>query len=104
MFWKASRSSNLFHFNAALNSIGEVDSKAMQWLMKIDPHCWSRFGYDQNIRCDHVTNNMTEAFNNMFTTHGAQTYLHLLKFIRHMVMRKLQERKEECEAWRDVLP
>ncbi|KAK2658435.1 hypothetical protein Ddye_004968 [Dipteronia dyeriana] len=86
------------------DNIGEVDPKAKKWLMKIDPHCQSRFGYDQYIRCDHMTNNMTEAFNNMLGTHRAQTYLQLLEFIRRMVMRKLQERKEECEDWRDVLP
>ncbi|KAK2659957.1 hypothetical protein Ddye_006490 [Dipteronia dyeriana] len=63
-----------------------------------------RFGYDQFIRCDHVTNNMTEAFNSMLGTHRAQTNLLLLEFIRRMVMRKLQEMMEECEAWRDVLP
>ncbi|KAK2637548.1 hypothetical protein Ddye_032340 [Dipteronia dyeriana] len=68
MFWKASRSSNLFHFIAALDSIGEVDLKAKQWLMKI-----------------------------------ATLLVQLLEFIRRMVMKKLQERKEECEAWRDVL-
>ena len=104
MFWKASRSSNLFHFNAALDSIGEVDIKAKQWLKKIDPHYWSRFAYDQYIRCDHVTNNMTEAFNKMLGTHRAHTYLQLLEFIRRMVMTKLQQRKEECDAWKDVLP
>ena len=38
MFWMASRSANLFHFNAALDSIGEVDIKAKEWLKKIDPH------------------------------------------------------------------
>ncbi|TXG61142.1 hypothetical protein EZV62_012505 [Acer yangbiense] len=104
MFWKSSRSSNLFHFNAALDSIGEVDTKANEWLQKIDPHYWSRFAYDQYIRCDHVTNNMTEAFSIMLGTHRAQNYLQLLEFIRRMVMRKLQERREECNAWRDVLP
>ncbi|KAK2647280.1 hypothetical protein Ddye_014769 [Dipteronia dyeriana] len=98
MFWKASRSRNLFHFKAAMDSIGEVDSKAKGWLQKIDLHCWSRFGYDQYIRCDHVTNNMTKAFNSMLGTYKAQTYLQLLEFIRHMVMRRLQERNEECST------
>ncbi|KAK2656967.1 hypothetical protein Ddye_010019 [Dipteronia dyeriana] len=44
------------------------------------------------------------ASTSMFGTHIAQTYLQLLEFIRRMVMRKLQERKEECEDWKDVLP
>ncbi|TXG48130.1 hypothetical protein EZV62_027424 [Acer yangbiense] len=61
MFWKASKSSNPFHFNAALDFIGEY------------------------IRCDHMTNNMTEAFNSMLGTHRALTYLQLLEFIRHML-------------------
>ncbi|KAK1552120.1 hypothetical protein Q3G72_010693 [Acer saccharum] len=104
MFWMASRSSNLFHFNAALDSIREVDIRAKEWLKKIDPHYWSRFAYDQYIKYDHVTNNMTEAFNKMLGTHRAQTYLQLLKFVRCMVMRKLQQRKEECDTWKDVLP
>ncbi|KAK3222142.1 hypothetical protein Dsin_009167 [Dipteronia sinensis] len=47
---------------------------------------------------------MTKAFHSMLGTHRTQTYLQLLKFIRRMVMRKLQERREECEALRDVLP
>ncbi|TXG66492.1 hypothetical protein EZV62_007767 [Acer yangbiense] len=59
---------------------------------------------DQYVRCDHVTNNMTEAFNKMLGTHRAQTYSQLLEFIRRIVMRKLQQRSEECDAWKDVLP
>ncbi|KAK3211560.1 hypothetical protein Dsin_016266 [Dipteronia sinensis] len=93
MFCKASRSTNLFDFNDALDSIGEVDPRGKEWLQKIDPQYWSRFAYDKYIRCDHVTNNMTEAFNSMLGSQRAQTYLQLLEFIRRMVMRKLQERK-----------
>ena len=47
---------------------------------------------------------MTEAFNKMLGTHRTQTYLQLLEFIRCIVMKKLQQRKEECDAWRNVLP
>ncbi|KAK1584454.1 hypothetical protein Q3G72_033171 [Acer saccharum] len=46
---------------------------------------------------------MTEAFNSLLGTHRSQTYLQLLEFIRRMLMRKFQERKEECDAWRTVL-
>ncbi|KAK2662211.1 hypothetical protein Ddye_000785 [Dipteronia dyeriana] len=56
------------------------------------------------IRCDHVTNNMIETFNSMLGTYRAATYLQLLEFIRIMVMKKFQERKEECATWRFVIP
>ncbi|KAK1581906.1 hypothetical protein Q3G72_010107 [Acer saccharum] len=47
---------------------------------------------------------MTEAFNSMLGTHRASSYLDLLEFIRRMVMRKFQEREEDCEQWNLVFP
>ncbi|TXG57885.1 hypothetical protein EZV62_015714 [Acer yangbiense] len=38
------------------------------------------------------------------STHRAKSYLDLLEFIRRMVMRKFNERKEECRGWSLVLP
>ncbi|KAK1583731.1 hypothetical protein Q3G72_026413 [Acer saccharum] len=104
LFWKASRSSNVFDFKAALNDIGEIQPGAKEWLSKIEPRLWLRFAFDAVSRCDHVTNNMTEAFNSLLGTHRSKTYLQLLEFIRRMLMRKFQERKDECDAWRTVLP
>ena len=47
---------------------------------------------------------MTEAFNSMLGSHRAKSYLELLEFIKKMIIRKFQERKDECEAWNFVLP
>ncbi|KAK1565790.1 hypothetical protein Q3G72_035187 [Acer saccharum] len=47
---------------------------------------------------------MTEAFNSMLGSHRAASYLELLEFIRRMVMRKFNERKEECRGWTSILP
>ncbi|KAK2647957.1 hypothetical protein Ddye_015446 [Dipteronia dyeriana] len=104
LFWRASRSTNIYDFNVALKDIDEIKVGAKEWLAKIEPHLWSRFAFDKVIRCDHVTNNMTEAFNGLLGTHRAQTYLQLVEFIRRIVMRKFQERKEECDVCRTVLP
>ncbi|KAK3188304.1 hypothetical protein Dsin_027865 [Dipteronia sinensis] len=104
LFWKASRSYNVFEFKDALKAIGDINPGAKVWLEKIDTRHWSRSAYDQLIRCDHVTNNMTEAFNSLLGTHRAATYLEMLEFIRRMLMRKFQERKEECAKWNAVIP
>ncbi|KAK2634607.1 hypothetical protein Ddye_029399 [Dipteronia dyeriana] len=68
------------------------------------PYAHRRYAYDPVIRCDHATNNMTKAFNSMLSTHRAASYLDLLEFIRRMVMRKFNDRKEECSRWSSVLP
>ncbi|KAK2662829.1 hypothetical protein Ddye_001403 [Dipteronia dyeriana] len=104
LFWRATRSCNVFDFNEAMNEIGAIDPAAKSWLQNIDTEHWSRFDYDQTIRCDHVTNNMTEAFNRMLGSYRTASYLEFLEFIRRMIMTKFQEIKEECEVWNSVLP
>ncbi|KAK3219451.1 hypothetical protein Dsin_013421 [Dipteronia sinensis] len=68
LFWKASRSSNVYDFNAALKDIGEFKLGDEKWLAKIEPHLLSRFAFDKVVRCDHVSNNMGEAFNSLLGT------------------------------------
>ncbi|KAL5802961.1 hypothetical protein ACOSQ4_031266 [Xanthoceras sorbifolium] len=104
LFWMCSRSSNLFEFNDAMAEIGRVNIDARTWLDKINPIHWSRHAFDQSIKCDHVTNNMTESFNNMLGDHRAKTFLQLLEFIRRMVMKRFQKRKEECLGWKIEIP
>ncbi|KAL5784377.1 hypothetical protein ACOSQ2_006769 [Xanthoceras sorbifolium] len=104
LFWMCSRSSNLFEFNDAMAEIGRVNIDARTWLDKINPIHWSRHAFDQSIKCDHVTNNMTESFNSMLGDHRAKTFLQLLEFIRRMVMKRFQKRKEECLGWKIEIP
>ncbi|KAL5833472.1 hypothetical protein ACOSQ3_017146 [Xanthoceras sorbifolium] len=88
LLWMCSRSSNLFEFNDAMVEIGRVDIDARTWLDKINLIHWSRHAFDQSIKCNHVTNNMTESFNSMLGDHRAKTFLQLLEFIRRMVMKR----------------
>ncbi|TXG64419.1 hypothetical protein EZV62_011413 [Acer yangbiense] len=104
LFWRATRSSNIYDFKSLIEEICIINPTAKKWLEEIDPQHWSRFAYDHVIKCDHVTNNMTGAFNSMLGTHRAASYLDLLEFIRRMVMRKFNERKDECIGWSSVLP
>ncbi|TXG51122.1 hypothetical protein EZV62_023646 [Acer yangbiense] len=90
--------------NFKLTFKGTINPAAKKWLEEIDSQHWSRFAYDPVIRCDHVTNNMIEAFNSMLGSHRAASYLDMLEFIRRMVIRKFNERKEECRGWTSVLP
>ncbi|KAK2662276.1 hypothetical protein Ddye_000850 [Dipteronia dyeriana] len=104
LFWRAARSSNIFDFKACMEEIALINPAAKNWLLDIHPQHWSRYSYDPVIRCDHITNNMTEAFNSMLSTHRVASYLDLLEFIRIIVMRKFNDIKEECSSWSSVLP
>ncbi|KAL5759376.1 hypothetical protein ACOSP7_017900 [Xanthoceras sorbifolium] len=47
---------------------------------------------------------MTESFNSMLGDHRARTYLQLLEYIRRMIMRRFQQRMEDCVKWKSDLP
>ncbi|KAL5802822.1 hypothetical protein ACOSQ4_031127 [Xanthoceras sorbifolium] len=47
---------------------------------------------------------MTESFNSMLGDHRARTYLYLLEYIRRMIMRRFQQRMEDCVKWKSDLP
>ncbi|KAL5846133.1 hypothetical protein ACOSQ3_009657 [Xanthoceras sorbifolium] len=47
---------------------------------------------------------MTESFTSMLGDHRARTYLQLLEYIRRMIMRRFQQRMEDCVKWKSDLP
>ncbi|KAL5831703.1 hypothetical protein ACOSQ4_017057 [Xanthoceras sorbifolium] len=47
---------------------------------------------------------MTESFNSILGDHRARTYLQLLEYIRRMIMRRFQQRMEDCVNWKSDLP
>ncbi|KAK1560485.1 hypothetical protein Q3G72_027140 [Acer saccharum] len=99
LFWKASKTGEKHEFKKCLGDISSINPEAMAYLAAIKPCHWSRHAFDNSIKCDHVTNNMTEAFNSMLKDFRASTYLGLMEYIRRMVMSRFQLRKKECSRW-----
>ncbi|KAK2654282.1 hypothetical protein Ddye_014138 [Dipteronia dyeriana] len=104
LFWKASKTGDKYEFKKSLQDIGSIHPQAMAFLAAIEPCHWSRHAFDNSIKCDHVTNNMTEAFNSMRKDFRARTYLGLMEYIRRMMMSRFQLRKEECSKWGNGIP
>ncbi|TXG69109.1 hypothetical protein EZV62_004044 [Acer yangbiense] len=97
LFWRASKTVDRFEFKKLLADISAINSKAMAYPTEIEPCRWSRHAFDASIKCESVTNNMTEAFNSMLKDFRPKTYLQLMEFIRILVMSRFQLRKNECK-------
>ncbi|TXG54883.1 hypothetical protein EZV62_020139 [Acer yangbiense] len=78
---------------------GVIGALKMQW-----PRASIRHAFDASIKCESVTNNMSEAFNSMLKDFRPRTYLQLMEFIRRLVMTRFQLRKEECNKWTTDIP
>ncbi|KAK3222530.1 hypothetical protein Dsin_009555 [Dipteronia sinensis] len=87
-----------------MREIGLVSKKAQAWLAEIETETCCRHAFNLTIKCDHVTNNMIKAFNDMLKDFRARTYLNLMEFIRRMVMTRFQVRKEGCGKWKSEIP
>ena len=64
MVWKAAKSSNNADFQNAMREMQETDQDAYNYMMKIPTKHWSRHAFDEHVKSDHVTNNISECFNN----------------------------------------
>ncbi|KAK2647567.1 hypothetical protein Ddye_015056 [Dipteronia dyeriana] len=104
LFWEASRAYDVYVFKKVMTDIGTVSADAKAWLEEIKPKHWSRHAFDPNIKCDHVTNNTTEAFNSLLGDYRVRAYLSLLEYIRRLVMTRFQQRKEDCQRWKTEFP
>ncbi|KAK1587758.1 hypothetical protein Q3G72_016528 [Acer saccharum] len=104
IFWKAAKTVDRFEFKKLLADVGNINPNAMKYLAEIEPCHWSRHAFDASIKCESVTNNMSEAFNSMLKDFRPRTYLQLMEFIKRLVMTRFQLRKEECNKWTTDIP
>ncbi|KAK3221869.1 hypothetical protein Dsin_008894 [Dipteronia sinensis] len=87
-----------------MSQIKAVDLAAYSWLLGIPSKHWSRHGFEESIKVDHVTNNITESFNNWVNPFRGMPVLSLLEQIRRKQMRRIKKRHDQCLQWATTLP
>ena len=63
-FWKATKSYDVVGHNKEMASIKDINIDAWKYLDKIPRSAWCRHVFSPELKCNHVTNNFTETFNN----------------------------------------
>ncbi|KAK2658433.1 hypothetical protein Ddye_004966 [Dipteronia dyeriana] len=98
------RAYDMYVFKRVMTDICTVSADAKAWLEEIELKHYSRHAFDPNMKCDNVTNNITEAFNSLLGDYRVRAYLSLLEYIRRLVMTRFQQRKEDCQRWKTEFP
>ena len=88
-FWDAPKLYNKFLFNKAMQHIRVNNEITYVQLMSKPKEMWARHAYDPIIKINHVTNNMTESFNQWVGELRAKPNLTMLYGIRIKIMRRL---------------
>ena len=103
-FWQACRSANATQFKCHMAELYKISPAAHDWLMGIPVVCWAKHCFPTHTKCSHVTNNMTESFNNWIGNFRAMPILRMLEEIRQKIMTLIHKRQQQVLCWKDELP
>nr|XP_027102905.1 uncharacterized protein LOC113724178 [Coffea arabica] len=95
-FWKTAKSYDVVDYNKAMASIKDINIAAWRYLDKIPRSSWCRHVFSSELKCDHVTNNFTESFNNWVGDLRGKPILTLVDGLRRKFMKKLHKRYQKC--------
>ncbi|XP_024047669.1 uncharacterized protein LOC102621741 isoform X2 [Citrus sinensis] len=107
LFWAAARATCEAEWKDNMEKIriAKKDTQAAyDYLIKIDKREWARHTFVDNVKVDHVTNNMSESWNSWLNECRDKPVLTLVEFIRKKVMKRLHKRHSEAKKWVGKLP
>ncbi|XP_043705403.1 uncharacterized protein LOC122655261 [Telopea speciosissima] len=94
-FWSASRAYTGIQFKREMNFIRELNNEAYQWLIKNPLTMWARHAFDDRAKSDHVTNNLSESFNQWIADLRHMPILTLVDQLRVKMMKRLYRMYEK---------
>ncbi|XP_052289098.1 uncharacterized protein LOC112497627 [Citrus sinensis] len=104
VFWKACRSPNYSEFSESIEELKKISDAAHRWLMNIPTVYWAKHTFPNHTKCNHVTNNMTESFNNWINSFRGMPIVRMLEEIRRKIMKLIHKRNEDAKKWNGHLP
>ncbi|XP_024957371.2 uncharacterized protein LOC107177619 [Citrus sinensis] len=107
LFWTAARATTKKEWEDDMKKIktAKKDTQAVyDYLIKIDKKQWARHAFPDDVKVDHVTNNLTESWNSWLNEYRDKPVLTLMEFIRKKVMKRLYKRHSDARKWIGKLP
>ncbi|XP_074377763.1 uncharacterized protein LOC141719285 [Apium graveolens] len=99
LMWSAARSTTDYHFEKNMAAIKKLNLKYYEWLAGKPKEHWSRSGFRTTCKSDLFVNNHYEVFNSSINKIRHLPIITMLKSIHSAVMRRVQRRMLEAEAW-----
>ncbi|CAN6274954.1 unnamed protein product [Urochloa humidicola] len=80
-------------FYEYIASIISDNAEAVKWLQKNHKLLWYRCGFNPEIKCDYITSNIAESFNNMIRDHKELPVADLADKIKEVIMKLWYRRR-----------
>ncbi|XP_042487523.1 uncharacterized protein LOC122067749 [Macadamia integrifolia] len=96
LFWSTTKASTPFMFEKEMNETKAINKDVHDWLLKNPPKMWFRHAFDFRCKSDHITNNMTESFNQWISSVKSKHILILINEIRKQLLEVVEPRYRMC--------
>jgi hypothetical protein len=92
--YPAARAYRVEVFQYFFNFVKEASDQVMEWLHKHHKLLWMRSAFNPEIKCDYITNNLAECFNNWIKDWKDLPVVELADKIREMLMVLWRKRRQ----------
>lgn len=99
LMWSAARSYLEDGFNQKMNEIKAISKEAYEWLVKIAPNQWCKYALSTRPKCDMLSNNLCESFNNYIKEAREMPILTMCEALRRQLMCRIQTKRQWIENY-----
>ncbi|KAL3522552.1 hypothetical protein ACH5RR_015386 [Cinchona calisaya] len=92
--WAAARAYLPAQWSRKMCELQAVEVDAYNWLSAVPAHLWARNMFNPRSKCDLLSNNISESFNQYISSARDKPILTMFESIRKMIMCRYQEKKE----------
>nr|KAJ0207509.1 hypothetical protein LSAT_V11C500261200 [Lactuca sativa]KAJ0207802.1 hypothetical protein LSAT_V11C500261320 [Lactuca sativa] len=101
--WEAANTYSVSKHDRLLNEIATVSKDAILYLNENHKKIWSRSKFGTLVKCDYITNNISETFNSWVGDIRYKPVLDLLDAIREKLMERFDKKRSKVKKWKGPL-
>ncbi|KAI3454753.1 hypothetical protein Pfo_011416 [Paulownia fortunei] len=94
LVWGAASGYTMEEFKKHMDELRALNMGAYKWLIKEHPSSWARSHFSTNAKCDMISNNISESFNQYIKDARDKPTITMMEMIRQQLMTRFQENKE----------
>nr|KAJ0187898.1 hypothetical protein LSAT_V11C900482980 [Lactuca sativa] len=94
-FWRVVNTTTVLKFEATMNEIKSLESRAYDYLIDRDLRCWSKAFFREGMDCDAVENGVSESFNSVVLDARRKPVITMLEDIRCWELQRLWMQKKK---------
>ncbi|XP_025611738.1 uncharacterized protein [Arachis hypogaea] len=96
--WECAKCTTDAKFQASIKKLKRINEEAWSYLEKFEPACWTKAHFSHGPKCDNLTNNMFEVWNEKMVNYRSKSILTMCEELWCYIMRRMTKYKQVLET------